>query len=177
MQEFYAKCRMSQELIYAQIPWASAGAERSRNQQDELRANGHSTLQQTTQEELLLAEILRSNEELTDALRMYDEMRERQEALEAQQLSRMEYLSGRVRFKIHSLLASLVYICNRLGMHQLMKNICKTHDPYTLRDLVLPRLLISHLIRLASYLLLQHCIHRDPSIVCLEAGYTCNPMA
>lgn len=91
LQEFYAKCRSSQELIFAAIPWASAGAERSR------RAEGRDGIQQKrshsggdptqprlipgqeehyelTVEERLLAELLAANEELTAALRQYDDL-------------------------------------------------------------------------------------------------------
>ena len=95
-QEFYARCRASQELIYAQIPWASAGAERSRQAAGRgspqlqkrkgsagsgdirhpsavVRTNSHDDTEQT-QEEKLLAELLKANEELTDALRQYDDL-------------------------------------------------------------------------------------------------------
>ncbi|GJE99365.1 hypothetical protein PsYK624_156190 [Phanerochaete sordida] len=93
IREFYARCRASQELIFAQIPWASAGAERSRQaagrgspqlqkrtrSQDQptgpvvVRQDSSEPVQ-ATQEELLLAEILKANEELTDALRQYDDL-------------------------------------------------------------------------------------------------------
>lgn len=95
VQEFYARCRASQELIYGQIPWASAGAERSRlaagrgSPQAQKRTRSGDTDDQrfpvtrsdsadshveATQEELLLAALLKSNEELTDALRQYDDL-------------------------------------------------------------------------------------------------------
>ena len=96
VQEFYARCRASQELIFAQIPWASAGAERSRAEagrgsprlqkrkgsgtSDDIRdpralarSDSHDD-SNLTQEELLLAELLRANEELTDALRQYEDL-------------------------------------------------------------------------------------------------------
>ncbi|KAI0789425.1 hypothetical protein C8Q75DRAFT_765583 [Abortiporus biennis] len=91
IQEFYARCRASQELIFAQIPWASAGAERSRAARDERDAPGkkrrtspprtprkHSDRDNTsielTQEEQLLAALLSANEELTEALKIYDDL-------------------------------------------------------------------------------------------------------
>lgn len=93
MQEFYARCRASQELIFAQIPWASAGAERSRqaagrgSPSPQKRTRSHDTSNppaiaqqdsvehaEVTQEELLLAALLKANEELTDALRQYDDL-------------------------------------------------------------------------------------------------------
>ncbi|KAH9922326.1 uncharacterized protein BXZ73DRAFT_104144 [Epithele typhae] len=95
IKEFYARCRASQELISAQIPWAFAQAERSR---EALLSKGganpkppkegrHSIDQdrppsspkkdkeehQTTEEKLLAA-ILASNEELLEALRLYDDL-------------------------------------------------------------------------------------------------------
>ena len=79
------KCRSSQELIYAQIPWASAGAERSRAAQD---SNGHArpndgnlgvlgggdSPAELTIEEQLLAALLGANAELIEALQQYDDM-------------------------------------------------------------------------------------------------------
>lgn len=38
IREFYEKCRASQELICAQVPWATAGADRSRQARDQKRA-------------------------------------------------------------------------------------------------------------------------------------------
>ena len=87
---------MSQELIYTQIPWASAGAERSRQYQNDLIASGVPIAQQMTQEEVLLAEILKANEELTDALREYADLIAQQEEMETKEISRMEYITGQV---------------------------------------------------------------------------------
>ncbi|KAG8922707.1 hypothetical protein FRC02_011678 [Tulasnella sp. 418] len=83
-KEFYGKCKASEEIIVAQIPWASAGAEKSRHlQQQSLGistenegANGvqiHPALPLTMEEELLAA-LLKANEELTDAFRIYDQL-------------------------------------------------------------------------------------------------------
>ena len=106
VQEFHAKCMASLDLISAQIPWATAGAERSRQRELErgasLNPNSNpsaantpnlspspspspqpspntdrsSGLEQatTTKEEKLLAELLRANEELADALRIYSDI-------------------------------------------------------------------------------------------------------
>ena len=62
MQEFRAKCRTSQDLICSTIPWASAEA-------DKAVARGGNP-----PEERLLAELLVANEELLDALKMYDDL-------------------------------------------------------------------------------------------------------
>ncbi|KAG9311025.1 hypothetical protein JVU11DRAFT_8922 [Chiua virens] len=89
--EFLTKCRASQELIYTQIPWASAGAERSRaekairqhtrippvthgSQQDHKLANTEDVPDELTTEEELLAALLDANETLVAALRMYDDL-------------------------------------------------------------------------------------------------------
>ena len=95
VQEFYARCRESQELIYGQIPWASAGAERSRlaagrgspqaqkrtrsGDSDDprhpvTRSDSGDSHIEATREELLLAALLKANEELTDALRQYEDL-------------------------------------------------------------------------------------------------------
>ncbi|KAG2081427.1 hypothetical protein BD769DRAFT_1784146 [Suillus cothurnatus] len=109
--EFLAKCRGSQELIYTQIPWASAGAERSRNDRERnAEGNGRAKSQpdvqfssppsrdyhgmdakiyvnaegeeQTLEEELLVA-LLDANEVLFGVLRMYDDVMRLAEEQEA----------------------------------------------------------------------------------------------
>ncbi|KAI9571856.1 hypothetical protein HD554DRAFT_2213278 [Boletus coccyginus] len=89
--EFLSKCRASQELIYTQIPWATAGAERSRadkdayqharsrsvtheSQQDLILADMEDAPNELTVEEELLAALLDANEALVGALRMYDDL-------------------------------------------------------------------------------------------------------
>lgn len=95
------KCRGSQELIYTQIPWASAGAKRSRDEREKnSEGNGRTKSQpdvqfssplsrdhhgmdanlynaegveQTLEEELLDA-LLDANQALFGALRMYDDV-------------------------------------------------------------------------------------------------------
>ena len=96
-QEFYARCRASQELISAQIPWAFAQAERSREAAGKTTTDkpkereGRQSVdrdreqlppspkkdkdsERLTTEEKLLAAILASNEELLEALRLYDDL-------------------------------------------------------------------------------------------------------
>lgn len=63
LQEFRAKCRVSQELICSTIPWASAEVDRSKSSS----RGGESP------EERLLAELLVTNQELLDALQLYDD--------------------------------------------------------------------------------------------------------
>lgn len=86
IKEFYFKSRASQELIFAQIPWASAGAEKSRvlkdedsltkggfpNETDRLAADD-SPVELTTEENLLDA-LLAANAELIEALQQYDDL-------------------------------------------------------------------------------------------------------
>ncbi|KAJ7233200.1 hypothetical protein C8J57DRAFT_1480382 [Mycena rebaudengoi] len=88
IKESHTKCRASQELIFAQIPWASAGAERSRVAKDleekELQrmrknggvSNGNTTPAEplSTREEDLLMALLAANAELIEALQLYDDL-------------------------------------------------------------------------------------------------------
>lgn len=109
VQEFYARCRASQELIYAQIPWASANAERSRqaagrespvvrrkNSAGTPRSNVLSIVGEPedapglTVEEQLLAALLNANEELTEALRLYDDLERVKIEREAERRSKKE---------------------------------------------------------------------------------------
>lgn len=83
LQEFYLKCRSSQELIFAQIPWASAGADRSRDQirtrhlshseDHDISSSDDSPVEQTVEEQLLAA-LLAANEQLLEALRVYEDL-------------------------------------------------------------------------------------------------------
>ncbi|KAK7055203.1 hypothetical protein R3P38DRAFT_2378345, partial [Favolaschia claudopus] len=95
--ELHKKCMDSQELISAQIPWASASAERSRaaqNQEEQERPRARQTsatpitlrihlhnpgLSQgaatQTREEELLADLLASNELLMEGLKLYDDLK------------------------------------------------------------------------------------------------------
>ncbi|KAF5353476.1 hypothetical protein D9756_008105 [Leucocoprinus leucothites] len=65
VREFYRKCRSSQELIYAQIPWATAEAEKSMMAKDD---------QQPTKEQELLDAILAANGDLLEVLNQYEDM-------------------------------------------------------------------------------------------------------
>ncbi|KAG5349621.1 hypothetical protein C0989_002711 [Termitomyces sp. Mn162] len=77
IKEFYLKCRSSQELIFAQISWASAEAEKSRvTKNQEALVTGQpeeQRLEQTIQEKLL-GSLLSANAELMDALQQYDDL-------------------------------------------------------------------------------------------------------
>lgn len=98
-QEWYPKCLSSQELIAAQIPWATAGADHSRaareaQQRATKRPNGqgaphvpskpHRNMQGSgeespvelppTPEEQLLGALLEAHETLCSVLRMYDDI-------------------------------------------------------------------------------------------------------
>jgi len=115
-QEWHTKCLTSQELIAAQIPWATAGADRSRaareaqqqQQRSAKRQNGlgsqsvlhkhHRNKQSSgedspvelTLEEQLLGALLEANESLTSVLRMYDDIERIGIEREALERSRQE---------------------------------------------------------------------------------------
>jgi len=90
IKEFYSKCRASQELIYAQIPWATSIAERSRAHRAQ---EAHHVRTRTisndinlvvkdppespvelTMEEKLLAALLGANAELLEALKQWEDL-------------------------------------------------------------------------------------------------------
>ncbi|KAF8645626.1 hypothetical protein AX16_007708 [Volvariella volvacea WC 439] len=112
IKEFWQKCSSSQELICAQIPWATAGAERSRAQkQQALEAKkrelphgpnaGAQDPGEATIEEKLLDALLATNAELISALHQYDDLERlaREQQVEIQ--SRLEVRID--RRKIHQL--------------------------------------------------------------------------
>ncbi|KAH9834382.1 uncharacterized protein C8Q71DRAFT_768478 [Rhodofomes roseus] len=122
IREFYARCRASQELISAQIPWAFAQAERSRQAagrksqpngltRPSLDSRGPrrtdsqvslSTISSTgelTQEEQLLAALLAANEDLMEALRLYDDLERVGMEREAEERSRKETRMDRTRLR------------------------------------------------------------------------------
>ncbi|KAJ7233186.1 hypothetical protein C8J57DRAFT_1090708, partial [Mycena rebaudengoi] len=125
IKEFYTKCRQSQELIFAQIPWASAGAERSRVAKDleekekELQRmgknggmpNGNTTPPAellSTREEDLLADLLAANAELIEALQLYDDLERVAIERETEERSRDEVrMDVRVRCPSSPLLVML----------------------------------------------------------------------
>ncbi|KAG1744703.1 uncharacterized protein EDB91DRAFT_1123990 [Suillus paluster] len=115
--EFLSKCRASQELIYTQIPWASAGAERSRlDRERNAEGNGRTKSQldlqfssppsrdyhggdaklynadgeEQTAEEELLGALLEANEALFGAMRMYDDVMRVAEERVAVEISRRD---------------------------------------------------------------------------------------
>ncbi|KAG7095922.1 hypothetical protein E1B28_006606 [Marasmius oreades] len=67
IKEFRLKCISSQELIAAQISWATAGAERSRKEKGQ-------DVEEETTEEKLLGDLLAANEELMSALKQYEDL-------------------------------------------------------------------------------------------------------
>lgn len=95
-QEWYRKCRNSHDFIMAQIPWATAQADHSR---EEIRRvygeNGEVEGSKfVSKEEELLAALLGANEELLEAFRIYDDLQRlgimEQEEKEVQERSRKE---------------------------------------------------------------------------------------
>lgn len=96
------KCRSSQELIFAQIPWATAQAERSRlalEQEHEARQRTLSNNSRNgvlpseddeTVEEKLLADLLSANAELVEAFRQYDDLIRLAEEQKAEDRSRRD---------------------------------------------------------------------------------------
>ncbi|KII83855.1 hypothetical protein PLICRDRAFT_47049 [Plicaturopsis crispa FD-325 SS-3] len=101
IKEFYTKCRASQELIYAQIPWASAGAEHSRLANGRPDRNpGHDTSPvELTVEEKLLAALLEANEDLLEALRVYDDLERLAVERDVEKMSRNEVKMDRSRLR------------------------------------------------------------------------------
>ena len=100
------KCRSSQELIFAQIPWASAGAERSRAMKDTDTQKSKRNLSsdfnnlvvkdipetplELTVEENLLAALLGANAELMEALQQYEDLERVAQERKAEERSRKE---------------------------------------------------------------------------------------
>jgi hypothetical protein len=93
LQEFFMKCQASQDFISMQIPWATAGADRSREEkaiQLSMQLDSPHSPTELTIEEQLLAELLRSNEELLDVLRQYQDLERIGIEREAEERSRKE---------------------------------------------------------------------------------------
>jgi hypothetical protein len=136
------KCRGSQELIYTQIPWASAGAERSRNEREKnAEGNGRTKSQpdvqfssppsrdyhgidakfynaeeeEQTLEEELLGALLDANEALLGALRMYDDVMRVVEEQVAVEISRRDVKMDR-RVSVFSL---FFFCISRFAFHVL----------------------------------------------------------
>ncbi|KAG8681829.1 hypothetical protein FRC08_015372 [Ceratobasidium sp. 394] len=92
IQEFRQKCLKSQEIVAAQIDWATAQADRARAKQ--LALVGPGELVPTTAEEQLLDALCTANMELNDVFKTYDDIQrvaisEREEA-EVRERSRVE---------------------------------------------------------------------------------------
>lgn len=122
-QEFYAKCRASQELIYAQIPWASSNAERSRLAKEKEQQQSPPKIvngkpisppasidpdnpNDKTPEEKLLDALLAANTEIMDALQQYEDMEQIGREREAEDRSRKE---TRMNRQVPFLRSSLAY--------------------------------------------------------------------
>ncbi|KAI0351610.1 hypothetical protein OH77DRAFT_1429431 [Trametes cingulata] len=121
IKEFYARCRASQELISAQIPWAFAQAEKSREAAAAAKAadpkpretrrsvererppsspkKERSESEHLTTEEKLLAAILAANEELLEALRQYDDLERVGIERDAQERSKKETRMDRTKLR------------------------------------------------------------------------------
>ncbi|KAJ6482887.1 kinase-like domain-containing protein [Mycena vitilis] len=76
--DYHRKCVELQELLLVQIPWVSALAERSRIAEDLKDVNTLGAPVPTREEELLVA-IRSANEQLLDALAMYDDLKRENE--------------------------------------------------------------------------------------------------
>lgn len=88
IEEFVQRCRASQEYLASNIPWASFHAERSR---ESYHGSGE------TDEELLLAELLQTNQELLDALSSYGDLQaqaEREQRKAERRLRTMEAITS-----------------------------------------------------------------------------------
>jgi len=113
-QEFYQKCRSSHELIYTQIPWATAEAEKSISTKDSQGVTGND--QEMTKEQQLLGAILAANGELFEVLQQYDDMNRVAMERKAEYRSLKETrLGGRVRSTLlFYRLSSLIHVQKNL---------------------------------------------------------------
>ncbi|KAJ6482842.1 hypothetical protein C8R47DRAFT_573969 [Mycena vitilis] len=73
IKELQKLCLESQDIIFAQIPWASISADRSRLAKDQAQHDGDKS-QLLTWEEELVSEMLSANERLFAALKLYDDL-------------------------------------------------------------------------------------------------------
>jgi hypothetical protein len=95
LQEFYIKCQASQDFIITQIPWATAGADRSREERIiqlsvMSEAEQNQLMNEQTVEEQLLSELLDAHEVLLESLRMYEDLQRIGMERQAEILSRQE---------------------------------------------------------------------------------------
>ncbi|KAG6906988.1 hypothetical protein DXG01_011064 [Tephrocybe rancida] len=111
VKEFYSECRSSQEIIVAQIPWASWTAERSRFARDpEALMEAHTEeqrLEETTQEKLL-SSLLSANANLLNVLTKYDDMKSA--AMESKELENQKVQGEELGMdqRLHPLLHSIL---------------------------------------------------------------------
>ncbi|KAG8908981.1 hypothetical protein FRB99_000084 [Tulasnella sp. 403] len=94
IREFHSKCMRSQDIVSAQIPWATAQADRARAQALASRPPDAEPTDSQTLEEELLAQLLQAHQELIEGFRVYDDLErlalaEREEK-EVQERSRHE---------------------------------------------------------------------------------------
>lgn len=121
IKEFHAKCISSQELICAQIEWATAGAERSRALKDAARGEdrpegGDVPPTELTVEEKLLAALLAANADLLEALGQYDDLQRVVIERKVEDRSRKEVrIDRRVSCLLFSGLFSLMQLLNEDG--------------------------------------------------------------
>jgi hypothetical protein len=90
-QEFVFKCQASQKFLHMQIPWATAGAERAREERlRQLSTRSNAAQQEPTIEEQLLSELLLANGDLLDVLRLHDDLEHIRVERETEERSRWE---------------------------------------------------------------------------------------
>ncbi|KAF7373442.1 hypothetical protein MSAN_00553900 [Mycena sanguinolenta] len=83
INDLHAKCLDSQELISTQIPWATAAVKHSRaakaknDRNNSILISNDSGVNVPTREEELLADLCASNEQLLEALELYDSLKAR----------------------------------------------------------------------------------------------------
>jgi len=106
IREFHTKCMRSQEIITAQILWASAQADRARREYNEAHADGQLDPGSQTVEEDLFADLLQANQELLEVFRVYDEAErlayQEQEEREVRERSRVETRLDRAQIQFYN---------------------------------------------------------------------------
>jgi hypothetical protein len=96
LQEFHQKCLNSHELIFAQVDWATAQADKSRIEADAVAAAGGETVPPgETDAEKLLSAILTANSALQEALNMYDDLKRVGIEQQAEEQSKKEWRMDR----------------------------------------------------------------------------------
>ncbi|CAE6417258.1 unnamed protein product [Rhizoctonia solani] len=100
IKEFRGKCMKSQEIIGAQIEWATAAADRAREDQHALKGPGEIA---PTAEEQLLQALVMAHGELNDVFKTYDDLEriaisEREEA-EVRARSKVELRLDRTKYQ------------------------------------------------------------------------------